>query len=53
MVKPEPVKKLSTKDQLMLDEELDFKLQAEEEEEKCLPEKKLNKLKKPTLFHGI
>ncbi|GJX13274.1 hypothetical protein Tco_0205032 [Tanacetum coccineum] len=33
MVKPEPVKKLSKKDQLMLDEELAFKLQAEEEEE--------------------
>ncbi|GKA74229.1 hypothetical protein Tco_0780531, partial [Tanacetum coccineum] len=28
-----PVKKLSKKDQLMLDEELAFKLQAEEEEE--------------------
>nr|GEW02665.1 hypothetical protein [Tanacetum cinerariifolium] len=33
MVKPEPVKKLSKKDQLMLDEELALKLQAEEEEE--------------------
>ncbi|GJZ48497.1 hypothetical protein Tco_0602329 [Tanacetum coccineum] len=33
MVEPEPVKKLSKKDQLMLDEELAFKLQAEEEEE--------------------
>nr|GEW98712.1 hypothetical protein [Tanacetum cinerariifolium] len=33
MVKPEPVKKFSKKDQLMLDEELVFKLQAEEEEE--------------------
>ncbi|GKD88308.1 hypothetical protein Tco_1363815 [Tanacetum coccineum] len=32
MVEPEPVKKLSKKDQLMLDEELSFKLQAEEEE---------------------
>ncbi|GJY48413.1 hypothetical protein Tco_0438369 [Tanacetum coccineum] len=31
MVEPEPVKKLSKKDQLMLDEELAFKLQAEEE----------------------
>ncbi|GJX16188.1 hypothetical protein Tco_0217020 [Tanacetum coccineum] len=30
MVKPEPVKKLSKKDQLMLDEELAFKQQAEE-----------------------
>nr|GEU90961.1 hypothetical protein [Tanacetum cinerariifolium] len=33
MDKPKPVKKLSKKDQLMLDEELAFKLQAEEEEE--------------------
>ncbi|GKE88790.1 hypothetical protein Tco_1566265, partial [Tanacetum coccineum] len=33
MVEPKPVKKLSKKDQLMLDEELAFKLQAEEEEE--------------------
>nr|GEU91096.1 reverse transcriptase domain-containing protein [Tanacetum cinerariifolium] len=33
MVKPEPVKKVSKKDQLMLDEELSFKLQAEEKEE--------------------
>nr|GEV78752.1 ribonuclease H-like domain-containing protein [Tanacetum cinerariifolium] len=33
MVKPEHVKKLSNKDQLKLDEELAFKLQAKEEEE--------------------
>nr|GEY35588.1 hypothetical protein [Tanacetum cinerariifolium] len=33
MVEPEHVKKLSNKDQLMLDEELAFKLQVEEEEE--------------------
>nr|GEU68324.1 hypothetical protein [Tanacetum cinerariifolium] len=33
MVKPELVKKLSKKDQLILDEELAFKLQAKEEEE--------------------
>nr|GEV59684.1 hypothetical protein [Tanacetum cinerariifolium] len=33
MVKSEPLKKLSKKDQLMIDEELAFKLQAEEEEE--------------------
>ncbi|GJU34294.1 hypothetical protein Tco_1182648 [Tanacetum coccineum] len=33
MIEPEPVKKLSKKDQLMLDEELAFKLQAKEEEE--------------------
>ncbi|GJT83316.1 hypothetical protein Tco_1057658 [Tanacetum coccineum] len=39
MVEPEPVKKLSKKDQLMLDEELAFKLQAEEEEERLAREK--------------
>ncbi|GJS78806.1 hypothetical protein Tco_0728687 [Tanacetum coccineum] len=33
MVEPEPVKKMSKKDLLRLDEELAFKLQAEEEEE--------------------
>nr|GEV38395.1 hypothetical protein [Tanacetum cinerariifolium] len=33
MVEPEPVNKLLKKDKLMLDEELAFKLQAEEEEE--------------------
>nr|GEW27439.1 retrotransposon protein, putative, unclassified [Tanacetum cinerariifolium] len=33
MVEPEPVKKFSKKDQLMLDEELAFKLQAKQEEE--------------------
>nr|GEU53658.1 hypothetical protein [Tanacetum cinerariifolium] len=39
MVEPEPVKKLTKKDQLMLDEELAFKLQAEEEEERLAKEK--------------
>ncbi|GJZ04226.1 hypothetical protein Tco_0537501 [Tanacetum coccineum] len=39
MVEPEPVKKLSKKDQLMLDEELAFKLQAKEEEERLAREK--------------
>ncbi|GKB96857.1 hypothetical protein Tco_0982994 [Tanacetum coccineum] len=39
MVKPKPMKKLSKKDQLMLDEELAFKLQAEEEEERLAREK--------------
>nr|GEY05158.1 hypothetical protein [Tanacetum cinerariifolium] len=34
MVEPEPIKKLSKKDRLMLDEELVFKLHAKEEEEK-------------------
>nr|GEX96170.1 hypothetical protein [Tanacetum cinerariifolium] len=36
MVKPEPVKKLSKKDQLMLDEELTFKLQAKFKKEQRL-----------------
>ncbi|GJS56662.1 hypothetical protein Tco_0651446 [Tanacetum coccineum] len=40
MVEPEPVKKLSKKDQLMLDEELAFKLQAKEEEEERLAKEK-------------
>ncbi|GKA77806.1 hypothetical protein Tco_0784343 [Tanacetum coccineum] len=39
MVKPEPVKKMSKKDLLRLDEELAFKLQAEEEEERLGREK--------------
>nr|GEX10124.1 hypothetical protein [Tanacetum cinerariifolium] len=39
MVKREPVKKLSKKDQLMLNEELAFKLQAKEEEEMLAREK--------------
>ncbi|GKE13259.1 hypothetical protein Tco_1416810 [Tanacetum coccineum] len=33
MVEPEPMKKLSKKDQMMIDEELAFKLQPEEEQE--------------------
>nr|GFA35040.1 hypothetical protein [Tanacetum cinerariifolium] len=51
MVEPEPVKKLSKKQQLMLYEELAFKIQAkeEEEEEERLARKKLNKLKKTEL----
>nr|GEU94848.1 hypothetical protein [Tanacetum cinerariifolium] len=49
MVEPEPVKKMLKKDHLVLDEELAFKLQAEEEK-KGLQEKKLNKLKKRKLF---
>ncbi|GKC88531.1 hypothetical protein Tco_1149180 [Tanacetum coccineum] len=44
MVEAEPVKKISKKELLRLDEELAFKLQVEEKEE----EKKLNKLKNPT-----
>ncbi|GJW80083.1 hypothetical protein Tco_0144058 [Tanacetum coccineum] len=39
MVKEEPVKKFSKKDQLKLDEEFAFKLQAEEEEERFAREK--------------
>ncbi|GJT32591.1 hypothetical protein Tco_0923010 [Tanacetum coccineum] len=39
MVEPEPVKKMSKKDLLRLDEELAFKLQAEEEEEMLAREK--------------
>nr|GEW11438.1 putative ribonuclease H-like domain-containing protein [Tanacetum cinerariifolium] len=39
MVEPELMKKLSKKDQLMLDEELAFKLQAKEEEERIVREK--------------
>nr|GEZ22992.1 hypothetical protein [Tanacetum cinerariifolium] len=43
MVESEPMKKLSKKDQLMLDEELAFKLQAEEEgEEERLAREKLD-----------
>ncbi|GKA26806.1 hypothetical protein Tco_0712915 [Tanacetum coccineum] len=39
MVEPEPVKKMSKKELLRLDEELAFKLQAEEEEERLAREK--------------
>ncbi|GJY73795.1 hypothetical protein Tco_0478226 [Tanacetum coccineum] len=39
MVEPEPVKKFSKKDQIRLDEELAFKLQAKEEEERLAREK--------------
>nr|GEW37676.1 hypothetical protein [Tanacetum cinerariifolium] len=45
MIKPEPVKKLSKKDQLMLDEELAFKLQAEKEEEERLAREKAQQIK--------
>nr|GEU55834.1 putative ribonuclease H-like domain-containing protein [Tanacetum cinerariifolium] len=45
MVKPETVKKLSKKDQLMLDEELAFKLQAEEEEQERLAREKAQQIK--------
>nr|GEW28550.1 hypothetical protein [Tanacetum cinerariifolium] len=47
MVKPDPVNKLSKKDQLMLDEELAFKLHAneEEEDEERLARKKAQQIK--------
>ncbi|GKD86184.1 hypothetical protein Tco_1357338, partial [Tanacetum coccineum] len=44
MVKLEPMKKLSKKDQLMLDEELAFKLQAEEEEKERLAREKAQQI---------
>nr|GEX62024.1 hypothetical protein [Tanacetum cinerariifolium] len=44
-VEPEPVKKLSKKDQLMLDEELAFKLQAEKDEEERLAKEKAQEIK--------
>ncbi|GKG33408.1 hypothetical protein Tco_0433567, partial [Tanacetum coccineum] len=40
MVKPEPMKKMSKKELLMLDEELAFKLQGKEEEEERLAREK-------------
>ncbi|GJT96559.1 hypothetical protein Tco_1092077 [Tanacetum coccineum] len=45
MVEPEPVKKLCKKDLLKLDEELSFKLQAEEEEEERLAKEKAQQIK--------
>ncbi|GKF06960.1 hypothetical protein Tco_0037628 [Tanacetum coccineum] len=44
MVEPEPVKKLSKKDLLLLDEELAFKLQAEEEEEEMVCREKAQQI---------
>ncbi|GJW83738.1 hypothetical protein Tco_0156883 [Tanacetum coccineum] len=49
MVEPEPVKKLSKKDQLMLDEELAFKLQAEEEEEERLAREKAQQIEEANI----
>ncbi|GJW54481.1 hypothetical protein Tco_0098566 [Tanacetum coccineum] len=49
MVKPEPVKKLSKKDQLMLDEELAFKLQAEEKEEERLAREKSQQIEEANI----
>nr|GEV43753.1 hypothetical protein [Tanacetum cinerariifolium] len=45
MIEPEPVKKLSKKDQISLDEELAFKLQAEEKEEERLAREKAHRIK--------
>ncbi|GJV99578.1 hypothetical protein Tco_1554830 [Tanacetum coccineum] len=44
MVEPEPVKKMSKKDLLRLDEELAFKLQAEEEEEERIAREKAQQI---------
>ncbi|GJT39070.1 hypothetical protein Tco_0938935 [Tanacetum coccineum] len=44
MVEPEPVKKMSKKELLRLDEELAFKLQAEEEEEERIAREKAQQL---------
>ncbi|GKE07643.1 hypothetical protein Tco_1399661 [Tanacetum coccineum] len=49
MVEPEPVKKLSKQDQLMLDEELAFKLQAKEEEEERLAREKAQQTKEANI----
>ncbi|GJT46148.1 hypothetical protein Tco_0954863 [Tanacetum coccineum] len=49
MVEPEPVKKLSKKDQLMLDEELAFKLQAEEEEEERIDKEKAQQIEEANI----
>ncbi|GKE76326.1 hypothetical protein Tco_1542446 [Tanacetum coccineum] len=49
MVKPELVKKLSKKDQLMLDEELAFKLQAKEEEEERLAREKAQQIEEANI----
>ncbi|GJY03083.1 hypothetical protein Tco_0361235 [Tanacetum coccineum] len=44
MIEPKPVKTLSKKDQLMLDEEFTFKLQAEKEEEERLAREKAQQI---------
>ncbi|GKE57474.1 hypothetical protein Tco_1496659, partial [Tanacetum coccineum] len=50
MIEPEPVKKLSKKDQLKLDEEIALKLQANIDEEERLPELKKKRLMKLILL---
>ncbi|GJY84393.1 hypothetical protein Tco_0497769 [Tanacetum coccineum] len=49
MVKPEPVKKMSKKDILRLDEELAFKLQTKEEEEERLAREKSQQIEKANI----
>ncbi|GJR58031.1 hypothetical protein Tco_1500193 [Tanacetum coccineum] len=49
MVKPEPVKKMSKKELLRLDEELAFKLQAEEEEEERLAKEKAQQVEESNI----
>ncbi|GKA23494.1 hypothetical protein Tco_0709527 [Tanacetum coccineum] len=49
MVEPEPVRKLSKKDQVKLDKELAFKLQAEEEEEERLTREKAQQIKEANI----
>ncbi|GKA50744.1 hypothetical protein Tco_0743817 [Tanacetum coccineum] len=49
MVEPEPMKKMSKKDLLRLDEELAFKLQAEEEEEARLAKKEVSQNKESNI----
>ncbi|GJY84297.1 hypothetical protein Tco_0497673 [Tanacetum coccineum] len=49
MVEPEPVKKMSKKDLLRLDEELPFKLQAEEEEEERLDREKAQQVEEANI----
>ncbi|GKC57586.1 hypothetical protein Tco_1085184 [Tanacetum coccineum] len=49
MVKPEPVKKMSKKELLRLDEELAFKLQAEEEEKERLAREKAQQVEEANI----
>ncbi|GJW90938.1 hypothetical protein Tco_0168491 [Tanacetum coccineum] len=49
MVVPEPMKKMSKKDLLRLDEELAFKLQAEEEEEERVSREKAQQIEKANI----
>ncbi|GJX47514.1 hypothetical protein Tco_0272704 [Tanacetum coccineum] len=49
MVEPEPVKKVSKKELLMLDEKLAFKLQAEEEEEERLAREKAQQVEEANI----